>query len=83
MFAQTSSITPFDIQDLLLASLQPDSRKQAELSLNTLTSQAGFAVLLLTFLVDTNKDFSARLSGSILLKNTVKERWKDVRVFFP
>ena len=73
-------LTPMaDLPALLLASLQPDSRKQAEQSLQALSLQPGFLPHLLTLVLQSSQDRAVRLAGSVYLKNLVKSRWDDVR----
>ena len=67
-----------DLAALLLASLNPDSRKQAERDLNALGLQHGFLSHLLHLVLDPAQDRPVRLSGSIYLKNITKHRWEEV-----
>lgn len=67
-----------DLAALLLASLNPDSRKQAEQNLNALGLQHGFLSHLLRLVLDPAQDRPVRLSGSIYLKNITKHRWEEV-----
>jgi hypothetical protein len=53
-----------DLAGLLLASLNPDSRKQAEQNLNALGLQQGFPSHFLGLVLDPAQDHSVRLSGS-------------------
>ncbi|PPQ86179.1 hypothetical protein CVT25_006922 [Psilocybe cyanescens] len=66
-----------DISTLLLASLNPDTRKQAEQSLTTLSTQPGFLIHLLRLVLESSQDRAVRLSGSIYLKNITKLRWEE------
>jgi exportin-2 (importin alpha re-exporter) len=66
-----------DLAGLLLASLIPDSRKQAEQNLNALGLQQGFLSHLLRLVLDPAQDRPVRLSGSIYLKNITKHRWEE------
>jgi exportin-2 (importin alpha re-exporter) len=66
-----------DLAALLLASLNSDSRKQAEQNLNVLASQQAFLSHLLRLVLDPAQDRSVRLSGSIYLKNITKHRWEE------
>ncbi|EJF64481.1 importin alpha re-exporter, partial [Dichomitus squalens LYAD-421 SS1] len=66
-----------ELPSLLLASLQPDSRKQAEQSLQSLSVQPGFLPHLLTLVLQSTQDRAVRLAGSVYLKNVVKSRWED------
>lgn len=79
-----------DLPNLLLASLNsldPATRKRAEQSLNSYSTQAGFLDALLRLVLgegipeDGNKA-AVRLAGSIYLKNICKTRWEDVRFDF-
>jgi exportin-2 (importin alpha re-exporter) len=67
-----------DLPSLLLASLDPSSRKQAEQSLNTLSLQQGFLSHLLRLVLEPSQDRAVRLSGSVYLKNITKLRWEEV-----
>ncbi|CAL1709388.1 unnamed protein product [Somion occarium] len=66
-----------DLPSLLLASLSPGTRRQAEQNLQTLSLQPGFLPQLLRLVLDASQDRSVRLAGSVYLKNTVKSRWED------
>ena len=68
-----------DVPQLLLASLRPDTRKQAEQSLTALALQPGFLTGLLQLVLTPGQDRSVRLAGSLYLKNTIKKRWEEVR----
>ena len=63
---------------LLLASLDPDTRKQAEQNLTVLSSQQGFLIHLLNLILEPSQDRAVRLSGSVYLKNITKLRWEEV-----
>ncbi|KAL4253719.1 XPO2/CSE1 family protein [Abortiporus biennis] len=66
-----------DLPALLLASLSPSSRKQAEQNLQALSQQPGFLATLLRLVLDQSQDRSVRLAGSVYFKNLVKSRWDD------
>ena len=68
-----------ELPSLLLASLNPASRKQAENSLQTLSQQSGFLTHLLNLVLQPAQDRAVRLAASVYLKNTVRNRWEDVR----
>ena len=61
-----------ELPSLLLASLRPDSRKQAEQSLHALSLQPGFLTHLLSLVLQSAQDRAVRLAGSVYLKNLVK-----------
>lgn len=65
---------------LLLASLNPNTRKQAEQSLDALSVETGFLAHLLGIVLDQSQDRAVRLSGSVYLKNIAKLRWEEVRM---
>jgi hypothetical protein len=67
-----------DVPQLLLASLVPSTRKQAEQALGTLAVQPGFVNNLLQLVLDQNQDRPVRLAGSVYVKNTIKRRWEEV-----
>ncbi|PIL29858.1 hypothetical protein GSI_08065 [Ganoderma sinense ZZ0214-1] len=66
-----------ELPSLLLASLRPDSRKQAEQSLHSLSLQPGFLTHLLSLVLQSAQDRAVRLAGSVYLKNLIKSRWED------
>ncbi|KAJ6621313.1 importin alpha re-exporter [Mycena sp. CBHHK59/15] len=66
-----------DLPSLLLASLNPATRKTAEQSLNNLSVQQGFLSHLLCLILDSTKDRPVRLAGSVFLKNIAKLRWEE------
>ncbi|ESK86419.1 importin-alpha export [Moniliophthora roreri MCA 2997] len=66
-----------DLPALLLASLNPATRKQAEQNLNALSEQQGFLSHLLTLVLNQSQDRAVRLSASVYLKNLVKLRWEE------
>ncbi|KXN81986.1 Importin-alpha re-exporter [Leucoagaricus sp. SymC.cos] len=66
-----------DLPALLVASLKPDSRKQAEQSLSAVSTQSGFLQALLQLVLNGSQERSARLAASIYLKNVVKTRWEE------
>lgn len=67
-----------ELPSLLLASLNPSTRKQAEQSLTDLSNQSGFLSHLLRLVLEQSLDRSVRLAGGIYLKNVIKSRWQDV-----
>jgi exportin-2 (importin alpha re-exporter) len=67
-----------DLPALLLASLNPDTRKQAEQNLTVLSSHQGFLIHLLNLILESSQDRAVRLSGSVYLKNITKLRWEEV-----
>lgn len=67
-----------DIPALLAASLNPQTRKQSEQSLATLSAQPGFLTAILQLVIAPAQDRSIRLAASVYLKNTVKRRWEEV-----
>lgn len=70
-----------DVPQLLLASLSPATRKQAEQTLSSLSVQPGFLNGLLQLVLTPGQDRSVRLAGSVYLKNTIKRRWEEVSCF--
>ncbi|KDQ49269.1 hypothetical protein JAAARDRAFT_201016 [Jaapia argillacea MUCL 33604] len=66
-----------DLPTLLLASLNPATRKQAEQSLQSLSIQPGSLSSLLQLVLNPNQDRAVRLAASVYLKNLVKNRWDD------
>ena len=65
------------IAPLILASLNPETRRQAEQNLHALSSQPGLLAAILHLILDASQDRSVRLAASVFLKNTVKRRWGD------
>src|ERR1700729_4376230 len=75
----TISSTDLPTSTLLLASLQPSTRKQAKSNLNELSLQPGFITALLRLVLETTtQDRRVRLAGSVFLKNVTKLRWEEV-----
>lgn len=70
-----------DLPNLLVASLKPETRKQAEQNLNTISRQPGFLGVLLQLVLDGSQERSARLAASIYLKNIAKSRWEEVSFY--
>lgn len=71
-----------DLPSLLLASLNPDTRKQAEKNLTVLSSHQGFLTHLLNLILEPSQDRAIRLAGSVYLKNITKLRWEEVSLMF-
>jgi exportin-2 (importin alpha re-exporter) len=67
-----------DLATFLQASLTPQTRKQAEQSLNSISSQPGFLAHLLRLIIDPSQQRPVRLAGSVYLKNIAKLRWDEV-----
>lgn len=63
---------------LLVASLKPETRKQAEQNLNSISLQPGFLAALLQLVLNGSQERPARLAASIYLKNIAKTRWDEV-----
>lgn len=74
----SSTSTMSDLPALLLASLNPQTRKEAEASLANISLQPGFLPHLLRLALEPSQDRSVRLSASVFFKNVVKNRWDDV-----
>ena len=68
-----------ELPTLLLASLNPETRKQAEQNLHALSVQPGFLPVLLQLVLEAGQDRSVRLAASVFFKNVVKNKWEDVR----
>ena len=66
-----------DIPKLLLDSLNPSTRKQAEQSLTTYSRQPAFVIHLLQLVLDASNDSAVRLAASVYLKNTVRLGWLE------
>ncbi|KAF9259931.1 Cse1-domain-containing protein [Marasmius fiardii PR-910] len=66
-----------DLPNLLIASLNPSTRKEAEQNLNALSEQPGFLPHILRLVLDQSADRAVRLSASVYLKNLVKLRWEE------
>ena len=71
-----------DVASLLLASLSPATRKQAEQNLQALSIQPAFLPNLLGLVLNGSQDRSVRLAGSVYLKNVIRSKWEDVRSIF-
>ena len=70
-----------DLPNILLASLNPDTRRQAEQSLHAISTQPGFLTHLLRLVLEPSQNRAVRLSGSVYLKNIAKLRWEEVSRF--
>ncbi|EJD41525.1 importin alpha re-exporter [Auricularia subglabra TFB-10046 SS5] len=66
-----------DLSPLLLASLHPGTRKQAEQQLEALSVQPGFPAHLLQLVLNGGADRGARLAASVYFKNIVRKRWSE------
>ncbi|KAK7678006.1 hypothetical protein QCA50_018946 [Cerrena zonata] len=66
-----------DVASLLLSSLSPATRKQAEQNLQALSAQPAFLPNLLGLVLNSTQDRSVRLAGSVYLKNTIRSKWED------
>ncbi|KAF8583471.1 Cse1-domain-containing protein [Ramaria rubella] len=66
-----------DLPSLLLASLAPDTRKQAEQNLNAFSLQSSFLPHLLALVLDPTQNKGVRLAGSVYFKNVIKKRWSE------
>jgi exportin-2 (importin alpha re-exporter) len=66
-----------DIPRLLLDSLNPQIRKQAEQSLQAYSRQPAFVLHLLRLVLDATQNSAVRLAASVYLKNTVKLGWLE------
>lgn len=67
-----------DLSSLLLESLSPNTRKQAEQNLYTLSTKSGFLLYLLELVLEPTQNRAVRLAGSVYLKNITKLRWEEV-----
>ena len=67
-----------DLPSLLLESLDPNTRKQAEQHLYTISTQPGFLLHLLQLVLEPSQNRAARLAGGVYLKNITKLRWEEV-----
>jgi exportin-2 (importin alpha re-exporter) len=66
-----------EIPKLLLGSLNPQTRKQAEKSLLEYSRQPTFVLRLLRLVLDAIQNIAIRLAASVYLKNTVKLGWLE------
>jgi len=66
-----------DIPKLLLDSLNPHTRKKAEISLQAYSRQPSFVIHLLQLILDASNDSAVRLAASLYLKNTVRLGWLE------
>ncbi|KAL5508779.1 hypothetical protein ACEPAG_4758 [Sanghuangporus baumii] len=71
------------IPTLLLALLNPATRKPAEQDLAALSAQPGFLSALLQLVITSGHDRSVRLAARVYLKNTVKRRWEEDEPVIP
>ncbi|KAG9044436.1 importin-alpha export receptor [Tulasnella sp. UAMH 9824] len=64
------------LSDVLLASLSPSTRSQAETTLSTLsTTQPQFLTSLLQLVLDQSQQIQARQAAAVYFKNVIKRRW--------
>jgi len=66
-----------DLSNLFLASLNPQTRSQAEASLLQASIQSSFLVQLLQLVLNTSERKEARQAACVYFKNTVKRRWNE------
>lgn len=65
-----------DLPAILLASLNPSTRSQAEATLTSLSStEPQFLVSLLQLVLQPAQQIQARQAAAVYFKNTVKRRW--------
>ena len=74
----TALLAMSELPSLLLASLNPATRKQAEQSLQSLSLQPGFLTHLLTLVLQSSQDRAVGLAARVYLKNLIQSRWEDV-----
>jgi hypothetical protein len=67
-----------DLSALFLASLNPQTRKQAEATLAQYSTQPEFVLHLLQLTLDGSQDRAVRLAASVYLKNIARKRWTPV-----
>jgi hypothetical protein len=67
-----------DLSALFLASLNPQTRKEAENTLEQLSLQSNFTLSLLNLTLNGSGDRAVRLASGVYLKNTVRKRWDPV-----
>ncbi|PVF91411.1 hypothetical protein CPB86DRAFT_341122 [Serendipita vermifera] len=67
-----------DLSAIFHASLDPNSRKQAEKALEEYSAQPSFALHLLKLALEGNQDRAVRLAASVYLKNIARKRWVQV-----
>jgi exportin-2 (importin alpha re-exporter) len=67
-----------DLSALFLASLNPQTRKQAEATLAQYATQPEFVLHLLQLTLDGAQDRAVRLAASVYLKNIARKRWTPV-----
>jgi exportin-2 (importin alpha re-exporter) len=70
-----------DLPALLLASLNPNTRKASEQTLGQLSTQPGFLGALLQLVLAPTADRPGRLAAGVYLKNVVKRMWDEVREY--
>jgi exportin-2 (importin alpha re-exporter) len=70
-----------DLAALFSASLDPSTRKQAELALTQASLQQNFALEVLALSLSSTQDRAIRLASGIYFKNTIKRRWSPVSSF--
>jgi exportin-2 (importin alpha re-exporter) len=71
-----------ELPSLFRASLDPQTRKQAETTLSTYASQDNFSLHLLSLTLDGTQDRAIRLAASVYLKNLIRKAWAPVSISY-
>ncbi|KAF8596041.1 hypothetical protein BDV93DRAFT_79575 [Ceratobasidium sp. AG-I] len=66
-----------EIPQLLLGSLDPNTRQQAEKQLSQAATQTGFLPHLLSIVLDNAQRSEVRMAAAVYLKNAARRRWSD------
>ncbi|OCT55025.1 Importin alpha re-exporter [Cladophialophora carrionii] len=70
------SLTP--LAQLLDASLDPRTNKEAELKIRTEENKPGFAISLLQIAASNDFQYNTRLASALFFKNFIRRNWTDV-----
>lgn len=66
-----------EVPQLLLGSLDPNTRQQAEKQLSQAATQTGFLPHLLSIVLDNAQRSEVRMAAAVYLKNAARRRWAD------
>ncbi|KAB5591103.1 Vegetative incompatibility protein HET-E-1 [Ceratobasidium theobromae] len=78
-----ASRSTMSVPDLLLGSLDPSTRQQAEKQLGEAAKQAGFVPHLLGIVLDKAQRSEVRMAAAVYLKNAARRRWADEEEAIP
>lgn len=65
------------ISQLLQATLNPQTNKEAEAALRAEAAKPGYSIKLLHLVANAQEQMHIRLAGALAFKNLIRERWTD------